>query len=87
MSEYIIMPENSIYITEEQAIAIYNIHQVKSTKSFQEVLENSGDLCITCDGDPNVRLANAKILQKALGEDIFDAREVLKDLKTKSFLV
>ena len=92
MSEYANLPKDTICITEQQAVAIYNIYKLQTSKScnrvsFEQVLENSQNLCITTDGEASVRYANAKTLERALGEETFNAREVLQDLKSKSFLM
>lgn len=92
MSEYANLPKDIISITEPQAIAIYNIYKLQASKScnrvsFEQVLENSQNLCITSDGEPNVRYANAKMLERALGSEVFNARDILQDLKSKSYLV
>ena len=86
LSEYVKMSHDNICITEEQAIAMYNIHTLKSTKDFESVLENSRDVCITYDGDADIRLKNAKTFERALGKDVFDCKEVLYNLKSKSYL-
>ena len=91
MSEYANLDTNTIMITKQQAIALYNIYLISTAKStnkqsFAQVLENSTDLCVTVDGNAEVRYANAKTLERALGDDVFDAKEVLTDLKSKSFL-
>lgn len=85
MSEYVKMDEGTVVITKSQASAIYNIHKLKSTKSFIDVLLNSEDLCITPTGDPSIRWSNAKALEAVLGSEVFNAQEVVKDLKLQSY--
>jgi len=87
MSEYVKMPEDTILITKEQAVAMYNIHKRKSRLSFEQVLQTSDNLCITPKGNPEIRYANAKTLQEALGVEIFNAKDVLSRLKSESFLL
>ena len=86
MSEYVKMPEDTIRITEEQAIAMYNIHLLKSNSSFEKVLSTSDNLCITPSGDAAIRYDNAKTFQNALGKEIFDAKEIVSNLRSESFL-
>jgi hypothetical protein len=86
MSEYVKMPQDTIKVTEEQAIAMYNIHQLKSNSSFEQVLSKCDNLCITPTGDSAIRYDNAKTFQNALGKEIFDAKEIVSNLRSESFL-
>lgn len=86
LSEYVKMDDNTIKITHEQAVAMYNIYKLKSQLTFEQVLENSADICITPTGDPAIRYENAKKFESALGKDIFDSKEILSRLKSESYL-
>lgn len=89
MDEYAKLGDGSIKITDAQARAMYNIHLAKSRRvdDFESVLGNSGDLCITPHGDPQIRYANCKTFENELGSELFSARKVLERLKEDSFLV
>jgi len=86
LSEYVKMDDNTIKITHEQAVAMYNIYKLKSQLTFEQVLENSADICITPTGDPAIRYENAKKFESALGKDIFDSKDVLLRLKSASYM-
>lgn len=90
MGEYAKLDSNNVKISEEQAYAIYNIYRSislkKRCKPFLDVLETSTDLCITSNTDAQIRYSNAKTLQRCLGEEIFNAKEVLEDLKFRDYL-
>ena len=88
MSEYAKLGNGSIVISPEQARAMYNIHLAKSRRGhdFESILANSIDLCITHNGDPQIRLYNCRTLEGELGRDIFHARKVLEGIKGNSYL-
>jgi len=90
MGEYAKLNDNHVSISYEQAFAIYNIYRAiaikHKVKPFLDVLETSTDLCITSNTDAQIRYRNARVLQNCLGEEIFNAREVLEDLKFRDYL-
>ena len=83
MNEYAKIGNGEIKITSQQAMALYNIHLAKSRAQvpFTQILFNSSDLCVTVDGNPEVRYENLKMLERTLGADVIKAREVLEDIK------
>lgn len=89
MDEYAKLGNDAIVISDQQAIAIYNIYKAKSRSSydFYSVLANSANLCVTCDGEPNIRYANVRTLERNLGKDIFCAKDILSSLKLQSYLM
>lgn len=91
MGEYAVLENNEVLITTEQAYALYNIYQAtcvgRNVLTFEQVIQNSTDLCVTPNGNCDVRLANATKLERALGEDIFNKRKVFEELRTKRFLI
>ena len=83
LKEYADIEADEIVLTKEQATAIYNIHLSKSRAkvSFYDIVAGSKSLCITSNGNPETRLANAKMLERVLGRDVFDYKEVLEQLR------
>ena len=83
MNEYADLGTNDVYITKQQAIALFNIHLAKSRScvDFEHIIRNSKDLCITIEGTPEVRYENVKTLEKALGKEVFNAKNMLEQLR------
>lgn len=86
LNEYAKLSTCDVTITKEQARAMYNIHLAKSGAKvpFVDIVRGSKDLCISIDGNPSVRYDNAKTLESALGKDVFNAKEILEQLRYES---
>lgn len=83
LNEYANIGTDGILLTREQAVAIFNIHLAKSRAhvSFEHIVRGSKDLCISIEGNPEIRYENAKTLENALGKDVFNRREILEQLR------
>lgn len=88
MNEYANIGKGEIRLTKQQSVALYNVHMAKSRSnvSFEHVLEMSTDLCISWDGNPEVRYHNVKTLECVLGEVIFNAKQELENLRCQGAL-
>ena len=89
MNEYAKIGNGEIKVTAAQAMALYNIHLAKSRAqtSFTQILFNSADLCITAEGNPEIRYENLKMFERTLGLDVIKTRTVLEDLKYNSMMM
>ena len=85
MSDYVDMPNNTIGFSYAQAVTMCNILIAKCRNvNFKEKFCDFTDLCLMPGADSYSMINNAKKLESVLGANVFDAHEVLTDIRQEA---
>ncbi|MBR2909937.1 MAG: hypothetical protein IKC11_06335 [Clostridia bacterium] len=85
MVDYVDMSSNAIAFSTSQAVAMCNILTAKCRRlNFQEKFCEFTDLCLMPGADSYSMINNAMKLEDVLGKDVFDAHQVITDIRQEA---